>query len=850
MASPFRCIAAINKAAGRKLSDEEAQEVLERIQQRAREYASGKRRTPEQNRDPSSPEEIIDEAARQAAEDIASEAARQERNVLLRVNAYGNRKRELDAMEGAGVGPVDGVRRLLATDPDGRTNQFSLEARALGVSHLLRSKLTQTWDALGNDFLGLVQSPEKIKLLIREMKGEDTGNALARDGARAWAKTAEEARQWFNEKGGDIGHLDDWAFPQHHSQELVARAGLERWLADVIPAIDYERYVDIAGRPMTDEAIRDLLTEAWWSIATNGANKIEPGQYRGHGARANRHRNERQIHFKDEDAVLGYWAKYGEKTLPEILFGHIETMAKDIAFLEHFGPDPNGTFRILRDAAEKRAKLDNPLEIGRIDKELTQLDNLYEYASGNMKPVANRTVSGVFDALRNLNVAGKLGSAFWASFYGDKVLFDAVARINKLPTFQNWYNEIRLLNPANVRERNLLRQQSLMLDHMRSTLHRFGEDLGRSSWTGKAANAVMRLSGMNAINDWRRGAFGLTMMDALGRHTRSKSWAEIGEQDIHLLDTFGVSEKDWNIWKLAEVEDFGHGNSQMLTPEAIARIPDEALRKAGMISDTADARVAQDVRREAVVKYLGALHSESHIAIIEPGWNERAMMMGGLQPGRVRDELMRSFWQFKSFPITQFSRILDLGLSRPTTGGKVQFLGQVVILQTIAGAMMLQTQSLLSGQDPRPMDDWRFWVAAALKGGTLGIYGDFLFSSDATTRYGSGPLEAVAGPTIGSAATAVTTAVQAGNALSEGKDTHLAAKVLRQAKGFIPAQNLWYTRAATNHIIFQNAQEALSPGYLATMRSRSVKEYGQDWWWEPGELLPDRPPDLSNAAGK
>ena len=148
------------------------------------------------------------------------------------------------------------------------------------------------------------------------------------------------------------------------------------------------------------------------------------------------------------------------------------------------------------------------------------------------------------------------------------------------------------------------------------------------------------------------------------------------------------------------------------------------------------------------------------------------------------------------------------------------------------------------------MDDWKFWLAAFIKGGSLGIYGDFLYSQSGTTRYGSGPLEVLAGPTIGAAATAVTAVVQAGNAMSEGKDTHLAAKLINMGKGFVPAQNLWYTRAATDHLIFQNAQEMLSPGYLANMRANSMKNFKQDWWWSPGEFSPERAPDFANALGQ
>lgn len=842
MADAFRCIAALNKAAGKELTPDEAIEVFDRIQRTARDLAAG-RIKPEDGANLSSPEGIMQHAADLAAKELIHDKIRQQHNTHLRIAILGERKAEVEAMKGGDIGDVDAVRRLIANDPDGRADRFSLEARVHGVSNLLKSRIQDTWSALGNDFLGFIQRHDKIRDLLAEMKGQDTGNAMAKKGAEAWAKAAEEARAWFNEKGGEIGHLDDWGFPQHHSQEHVAKAGVDAWVADVYPALKLDKYVDLAGDRMTETEIKELLKSAWWSIATNGANKIEPGKARGHGARANRHAEERQIHFKDAEAVMGYWAKYGEKTFPDILVGHLEQMAKDISFIEHFGPNPDGTYRVLRDEAEQAAKMSDPASLDKIDKELARLDNLYDYAAGRSKPVANRAVAGVFDALRNLNSAGKLGSAFWASAYGDKVMLEAMGRVNKLPMWQSWYNEVRLLNPFNGAERRQLQRQTLMLDYMRSAMYRFGDDLGRSSWTGKMSNAVMKLSGMSAINEWRRGAFGLTMMDSIGHEVSTKTWAEVGEQDIHLLKSFGLTEADWNIWKLAQLEDYGHGNNTMLTPEAIAKIPDEAMAQIG-IENPAQAR------REAVVKYLGALHSESLNAVIEPGWKERARMVGGLQRGNLRDEITRSFWQFKAFPITQFERMWDIGLSRPSMGGKAQFVLAVLGMQTMAGAMMLQTQSLLSGEDPRPMDDWKFWLAAFIKGGSLGIYGDFLYSQSGTTRYGSGPLEVLAGPTIGSAADAVTALVQAGNAVAAGKDTHLGAKLLNIAKGYMPGQNLWYTRAATDHIIFQNAQEALSPGYLANMRANSVRQFKQDWWWAPGEFTPDRAPDMANALGR
>ena len=97
--------------------------------------------------------------------------------------------------------------------------------------------------------------------LIAEMKSKDTGNAVAKRGAEAWAKATDEARVWFNSKGGNVGRLDDWGFPQHHSQARVAQAGRDAWVADVYPLLDHGRYTDAAGRPANENQIKELLAE-------------------------------------------------------------------------------------------------------------------------------------------------------------------------------------------------------------------------------------------------------------------------------------------------------------------------------------------------------------------------------------------------------------------------------------------------------------------------------------------------------------------------------------------------------------------------------------------------------------
>lgn len=92
----------------------------------------------------------------------------------------------------------------------------------------------------------------------------------------------------------------------------------------------------------------------------------------------------------------------------------------------------------------------------------------------------------------------------------------------------------------------------------------------------------------------------------------------------------------------------------------------------------------------------------------------------------------------------------------------------------------------------------------------------------------------------------------AGRKVLEGKSPEdalrkLAAQSVQDLKGFVPMGNAWYAKAVLDHLVFQQVFEALSPGYLGRIRRRTQKEYGQRSWWEPGELTPERAPNLEEA---
>jgi len=853
MANYGKCVSRIIEAAGRELSDSEVAAIFERIHKAALDIKAGRidvadveLPTTKGFKEPVAGNALIEMAAEKAAADLIAEAELKREQAALQVARLTARADDIEFLKANGIKELDAVEKLLVRDYSGRFNLESLEQKVSGYKAYFNRKLLDTWNALGDDFLGFFQDRNKLIDLVKELRGDDSGNPLAKQGAKAFHEVAEEARLMFNENGGNIGKLDDWGMPQHHSQELVARAGKDAWIEAILPMLDRNRYVDDLERPMSEAELRKFLGKAWDTIATNGHGTREPGTSGGSGKMANRHAESRQIHFKDAESVIAYWEKFGERTAVEILSNHVETMARDIAFVEYLGPNPDVTYRTLRDAALKNATLADSKNTEKLEKRAKVLDSKFDYWSGKTSGSLNPTLSNVVDGIAHLNTAGKLGGAFLASFFGDKPMMEAVAHMNNLPMFQRWQNELALLNPANKADRQLLQRQGLMLESVRSGLNRFYDDFGRKSSfsgsTGKLANAVMRVTGMQAINDIRKGAFGMSLMSAIGKEVkRGASFEKLQDSDIRTLRNYGITEADWKVWQLASLDDMGRGNDSVLTPESISRISSAELKAAGL---------DEAAKKNAIVKLLGAVNTESEFAIVTPGWKERAQFYADLQRGTVKGEIARSVLQFKSFPWAMLQRGMDAVANMDTATSKAAMTAYLVVSTTLAGAMLMQVRDVLAGKDPRAMfnEDWfKFWGAAFLQGGALGIYGDFLYGAN-QTRHGSGPIEALAGPTLGPLLELglVQPMTAAKNAI-DGKETHLMAQTVQDIKGFIPGGNIWYTKTALDHMIWQNVMEQLSPGYLRSMRQRTRKEYGQNWWYEPGEITPDRAPDIGAA---
>jgi hypothetical protein len=826
MAMNPKCIQAVNQAAGRELTDGQLRKIEDRLAVAQRRLA----RQDPQAWGAMSAEQRMLEGAKIAQQELHGEAARKvanaQRQILatsatdgriadLGTNMKASRTRALVEDINNTAHYIEGVKRENASQLVDLIEAASSGEGATGGRRVLQ-------------FLFDVDNPAMTRDLVGEIFGNGagkTGNQIAKQGAQAWLKVIEGMRTRFNAAGGDVGKLEYGYLPQPHDAVRVGAAGADGWAAKTMPLLDRSQYLREDGTRMNDAEVLDFLKAAWETIRSDGMNKQTPGQFKGPGARANSGSESRQIHFKDGEAYLAYNADFGAGSMYDAMIGHVGAMARTIGMVERYGPNPNQQFNLQRDLAQ-RADGDKRVFANRPQA-------YWDILTGTANAPQAARLAEVGQGIRNIQTFGKLAGAVLSSVtdLGTSIV---TAGYNKL-SYWDWLKNTATAGGKDAKA--FMNTHGMIAESMLSDLNRWSGDHLQQGWTSRLANSTMKLSLMNAWTDTVRRGFSMTMMQGLGKMS-GKKWADLTEWDRSHLGRKGITEADWAVVNQAQLTDFN--GTPMLTPEAIAA--------------SGDARAG-----EVTAKILGFITDESEYAVINPDMATKAVQTwGGLQTGTGAGELARLTMQFKSFPIAMISRHWrrmlegDRGLDgAPALANKMAYTAALMLTTTALGAIAFQAKQVVQGKDPVDMTTGKFWSRAFAQGGGLGFMGDIILGDTTQDR---SPLDSLGrlllGPTFGSAADAWELTKGNVDEAMAGKATHAGAESLRFGQSHLPYINLWYAKAALNHAFLHAVQENLSPGYLARQRKRAAKDWEQDYWWEPGEAMPDRAPDLSTIGGR
>jgi hypothetical protein len=213
--------------------------------------------------------------------------------------------------------------------------------------------------------------------------------------------------------------------------------------------------------------------------------------------------------------------------------------------------------------------------------------------------------------------------------------------------------------------------------------------------------------------------------------------------------------------------------------------------------------------------------------------------------GNVYGELARSVLQFKSFPLAMISNHWQRLQAQPTGMGKAIYAAELVATSTVLGALSVQLKSMVAGNNPQDMTDPKFAGRAFVQGGSAGLYGDVLVNLWASPY--KERLTDQMGPLAGTLADAYDLTRAAWESGKPDSKANLGGDATRFIRGNTPFANLWWGKAAFDHLIFQRLQDYYSPGYAARMQQRQQQFFGSGQYWAPSTAA--SPSQLLSARG-
>ena len=832
-----QCKAAVAKALGKAtLNQQEATNIENRIKDAMKSLA---KKDIQNWRNLSDAEKLV-KAGEFVAEDIQAQLKRKHaiaaRDILTQ-------NKNLALLDHPTLTASEVVDRMVAAHGD-MSGVQSIDSKSRAIAAIYRGELVDFYTNIKGG-LGVFTDAELVQKIVRERFNDSTGDPLAKKISDKMGEVFEGMRERFNRAGGDIGKLDDWGLPQTHSLEKIVLAGKQAWVQKAEGLIDTSKYVHEDGTYYSQQEIRELLEYSFDTLSSNGANKTEIGRqsFGGNSKVTSRHSESRVLHFKDAESWMEYQSEFGGMPFVDLIEAHVNGLSKDIAMVENLGSNPKNSMRILMDAAEQK-DWQKGIDANDTGKSRKRAQVMFDEFSGQNTP-QSEVLANMGLAYRSMNVASMLGGTTISSVT-DQAMIAKTASIHGIAYRKTFGELISQLNPANKENRQLAHSLGLATEEMLGSIARWSDD-GLTSVHGKSqklarvssgiASQVMRISGLNALTAASKVGFTKMLMHKYGTLTRSKAWADLDAMDRELMEKTGLNERAWEVMRLADPVVDRKGN-QLMSARSIYEIPDSDLTRFGD---------PQKVRDEVATQFQAHLLDEQGMAVVEAGLRERTWMSAGQRKGTGMGELVKSMLQFKSFPAAFLMRHGSRAMAQDGVKGKAAYGISLFAMTTLLGALAVQLKELANGNDPSTMWDsddpqkaMNFWTRSAIQGGGLSILGDILVagtdtSGRSTSDFMVGPLgsdvKAVLGLTVGNL-----------TQYYDDKDTNASNEAFRLLKNKIPAQNLWYTKAATNRLVFDEIQDMIAPDYREKLLRKAERQHDRTRFWgdDVGDIqMPD-----------
>lgn len=723
---------------------------------------------------------------------------------------------------------------LLEDDP--RFNGLSYSTQRELTRGQLFAIFGDVIDKVGKGAFGRQKGKAHLPNIIREIKGERTGDMTAKEFADAWVKVQDLAVDMFNQAGGSMRRLDKY-IPQGQNAVKMMRAGPERWIDRHMNAVDWNNTRWPDGTMIPADQRRAVLQQVYNTLTSDGANKIDPKAFRGRGrAVGNMLENHRFLHYKDAQSWLDVHDEFGDGNVFDVFVHHIDDMAHRIALVETFGPNPEMTKLNVEAMVRKQASQIGPKELADAEAVLKNKFNpMFETIMRDNPMDPNSLLGNLVTGTSNILTAAQLGSASFLAIPGDFMQTAAVRALNNMGLFDGvgFYVKTLASDPAFMRQ--ISTQSGFVMDEVVMSTYAQTRFTGLATHgpqiSRRISEAVMRLS---LLSGHTRSARWAVQAEFMGLMNRSRATAFQDLPFRQVMERYGITADEWDAMRNGVGTWRPRKDVEFMRPIDILQ------------TDTPN-------RQSLYNKFQGMIFEESRKMVPEATIEGAVALKDTTRPDTLVGSLLYSFAMYKNFPVS-FAMIYGrLGMTSRTVKGRLAFYAGLGAAMTMVGALGTQMREISRGRDPLPMDNAAFIGKAFLSGGALSIYGDFLFAG--INEFGRGPQDVVAGPLVGFAGDTADLllgdvfkwADTVGSLDNKEFESSTAAKAVEWAKRYTPGTSLWWARLALERQVFDRLQEIADPNAYRKRQSNMRKqetERGNSYWWAPGQRTPDRLPQF------
>lgn len=780
------CIKRLIQASNDALSRKEAKEILDTIDRAAKRKSN----------DGFDYDEAVSKEVKDRIENMKENVAKQKANLAKNVIMKAQNADKISAFIDAGLD----VKTAFAAELEGVASHIegtraSLDVQKSAVEHAYFSRMLK--ELSESNLLELFNSKTLSDEIGKELwalseKTTVTTNKQAKQIADIIYKTREGQRQRLNAAGADISEVGGYIMPQRHDVFEMHRVGKEAWISRIKPLLNKER--SFGG---DYESLDKALSGAYDAMLT-GIRMGDPlernaklFQFSGPDNLGKKLSQARQLHFKDYASWKQWNDAFGLRDLNEGIVDSIRSDSHNIALMERYGTNPEAMLKaVATQIKEKyRGKMAKQREEG-VDK---KLQSFIDAALEKNNIPASPTLARLGSNIRVYQNVTKLGGALRSSLTDiplKALEYKFQGRSWLGATVQPWLDIGHGFKSKSER----VKWASLTGVGFESMIAdiggRFSAQDTLSNKAAKVQRLFFKLNGLSWWTDSHQGAMSRVMAHHLGLE-KNTPFAKLDTDTRRLFGNYRISEADWNAMRAA-VKTLDDGRDYIL-PDSL----EGALKE----------------------KLTGYYIDRAKAGVITPTTKEQRITNFGTQRGTAIGEATRLIMQFKSFNITQATKVWGRAIYGK---GHADIPAMIyLMLNTMAfGYAVGALKDLMMGRTPKDPNKLETVYAALAQGGGMGILGDILLNDE--SGFGRSATQTLAGPTFGTIDDVFkiySAGIRGGGSKRQATMTAINA---------IPFNNLFYARAALDHMILLQMQEELNPGYLRRMKQNMRKTYGQE----------------------